>query len=228
MYVAKQPRMRLLCVALILVFTRPVHAQNGVRPPQGWSLSAAAGGSAYTALQRSSDQTRLSPHTSGIFTAAIAWWPSGNWGLRVHGTERPTRFAEINTPDTTFSDTITYASLTIQAAQLELNFRMPTIHNRIMPYGVLGAGLTRFTARPRGNPLPPEATTDFAAGPVTVRSGTVGIGARLPTRRNGWGIDFELLDQIARTPIKSGRRNEVHTTSAASFTVGLSWTLYSH
>ena len=228
MHVAWSAIMRSLCILILIGAASTAQAQNGVRPPQGWSLSFGAGGSAYTAMHRSADDARLSAHTSGVFFAALSWWPNRNWGVRLFGADRPTRFSEITVPDTIAADTITYASLSIQSLQLQANFRMPTIHNRIMPYGILGGGVTRFASRGRGNPIPIEARSDFSRGPLRVRSGAVGIGARLQTRRNAWALNFELLDQIARTPIQSAGENQVHTTSAASFTVGLSWMPYPH
>lgn len=222
------PRVVHICLVASAFVALPTISTAQVRPPEGWSLALGAGGAAYTALHRTDESRRLSPHTSGQFVASLSYWPSRNWGLRAHGTLMPTRFEEIRPAFQMQADTITYAHLTMQSYQLQANFRMPTIRNRIMPYGILGAGVMRFKASDKPeNPIPAAAGADLGGGSRRSGSATFGVGARVQNRDNGWALFFELADQIARTPIKSNDSNSVHYLNAATFTIGFSWTLYS-
>lgn len=213
---------------MLLFFAGPTFGQNGVRPPQGLSLGLAAGGSAFTAFHRTPDAGRLSAHTSGVFTGNVAFWPSKNWGLRVQVNHAPSRFEQIGPEPQLVADTARLAGLSIWSYQGQVNFRMPTIKSRIMPYGIVGGGVVKYSAERDQDPIPPAAMSDFSAGSRTVPSGVLGVGARVQTRRNGWALNFELVDQLSRTPISGTDGSQVKVTNAASFTVGLSWTLYSH
>lgn len=222
------PRVVHICFLMATIVVVPATANAQVRPPEGWGVALGAGGTAYTALHRTGESKRLSPHTSGMFMAALNFWPTRNWGIRAQGTLMPTRFEEIEPAFQMQADSITYAPLTIESYQVQANFRMPTIRNRIMPYGIAGGGVMRFKATRRlDQPLPKEAVADFGGGTRQSPSASFGLGARVQSRDNGWALNFELVDQIARSPMDDVPGNQVRYMNAASFIIGFSWTLYS-
>lgn len=233
---------------LPLLIATPVHAQTGVQPPQGWSLGLFAGGAAFTDFQRqtmratgfsSSGQIeqreipqRLGAVTSGTLAGALAFWPSRNWGLRLRGTYTPSRFETIiGEADARFlkeprssDETGSLASLNIFSYDVQAVFRMPTIRNRIMPYGVVGVGLIEYDLKSRDKPIPADVRGNFENGRERRRAPVIGLGAMLPLRPKGWSTHFELTDQLAKTPVESKDRDAVKLTSHVSFVLGLSWT----
>ena len=209
----------------------------------------AGGGAAFTDFQRSeltasrldasgevSEQDfsrRIGAHTTGTIAGWLGYWPASTWGLRVYGSFTPTRFqtiisrsaAEFIGVDRLNPDTTQFASLSIAAVQLQAVFRFPVIHGKVMPYGVVGGGTVRYSVPDGSEPVPVEAGTDLGPGTRQQFAGTFGAGAMLQTRRTGWTINFELMDKLSRTPIRSG---PVRVLNAASFTIGLSWHLSGH
>ncbi|HUP90285.1 MAG TPA: hypothetical protein VM100_13080 [Longimicrobiales bacterium] len=188
-----------------------------------------AGGSAYTAIHRDAQASRISPHTSGIFTVGLGFWPGRNWGIRLQAAHMPTRFEEIR-PGVlmTLDGSDRYSKLSIRSYLATANFRMLTIQNRVMPYGIIGGGVVEYRPERDEHPIPLVASDDFAEGVRREPAGVVGVGARVQTRSNGWALNFELTDQLSRSPIGHSDGNSVRVANAASFIVGLSWTLYSH
>lgn len=216
---------------LLFVLFLPISAAElaaQIRPPQGWSLTLGAGGSAYTAMHRDAQSARISPHTSGIFTAALGFWPNGNWGVRLQAAHMPTRFEEIRPAALMALDgSDRFSKLSIRSYLAAANFRMLTIQNRIMPYGIIGGGVVEYRPEKDGYPIPLAAVDDFAGGSRREPAGIVGMGARVQTRGNAWALNFELVNQLSKSPIGHSDGNSVRVANAASFTVGLSWTLYS-
>lgn len=236
-------------------------AQTGVRPPRGWSFGVFAGGSAFTDFQRGTVRaTRVGsageiefrdfPRSVGAQTAVIAggilaYWPNKNWGVRAQASYAPSRFETvIPQSDAQFmgmprssEDSARLAPLTISMYQAQLLFRLPTIRNRVMPYGIVGGGQTRYTIG-SGDPVPEEAVEDFGSGSRNRLAATVGLGAMINMRRKGWGLHFELTNQISQTPIKGAsetseiaenarlledpRRSPVGHINTVSFMVGVS------
>lgn len=257
----------LIAIAMLVVIWSPINAQTGVRPPRGWSLSAGAGGSAFTDFQRVTVRAaRLSAggrieerefprsigaQTSGNISAAIGYWPGKNWGLRFQALLEASRFQTMVSPtDAQFAgvpesskDSTRLPGLLIRSYHGQFIFRMPTIHARIMPYGVVGGGIVRYVVQPGDQALPPEAAADFNSGYRQRGAATVGLGAMLNMRRRGWALNFELADRIGRTPIRHSAlstrlsptmeliptedrpSDPVRLASAVSFTVGLVWLL---
>ncbi len=234
---------RAFMLILLVLAATPALAQTSIRHPEGWSLSLGAGGTAYTDFQRgtlrATRQTatgsmeqrdfprRVGAKTAGAVGGSIAYWPSGNWGFRLNATYAPSRFQTIISPTAAefsgepraASDSLTMASLAIATVQAQAVFRLPTIHQRITPYGFFGAGVMRYSIPGGADPVPEEARGDFASGSNTRFAGSLGAGARLRMRRSGWGLNFEFADQISGTPVKTG---PVRVLNAVSFTVGLS------
>lgn len=248
---------------MLLLATEGV-AQTGARPPRGWNVGIGAGGSAFTDFQRGTVRAsrvsggqieerefprRVGAQTAGTLTGTLAYWPGKNWGVRIQGVWSGSRFETLMNPaDAQFAgapessqDSTRLPSLSIRSYQGQLLFRMPTIHARIMPYGIVGGGVVEYTVGSGDLPLPPETTEDFNSGYRRVGAATVGLGAMINMRKAGWALNFELTDRVGRTPVRSSTAvsrlsptmelipiqdrpsDPVRTTSAVSFTVGLSW-----
>lgn len=236
---------RFVFLWLILVVA-PVRAQSTIQPPQGWSVAIFGGGSAYTDFHRGTVQTvsesptgglqetefarRVGAKTAGAFAGAIAYWPSHTWGLRLFASYSPSRFEAV-VPQEAIALVATrqasepgpLAALAITSYEAQGVIRLPTIRKRLMPYGLVGLGVVRYAAE--GGPLPDEARPDFAAGSRVKPAVRFGIGVRLPMRPAGLGLNFELTDQIAGTPMRTDGGRTVSVTNAVSFMVGASWTL---
>lgn len=198
-----------------------LHAQTGVRPPQGWSLSGFAGGAAFTDFQRAAER-RIGAETSGSFAANLAFWPTRHWGIRARIGYAPSRFETID-PQADRDTTPRLASLSITSYEGQLIFRLPTIHGRVMPYGIAGGGIVRYQLG-EDAPLPEEAVNGFSTGQQPAVS--VGLGAALPLRPSGWSLNFELTDQISRTPMPTTTSDRIKTTSTVTFMVGASWNFW--
>jgi hypothetical protein len=238
--------MRLALVLAVLLAAAPAAAQNGVQPPTGWSLGIFVGGAAFTDFQRADVRSigvtasgapfdvqypqRLGAETTGTLAGTLAFWPTRNWGLRFRGAYAPTRFeTEIPQSDAELmgapgTETRQLAALQISSYEGQLLFRMPTIHNRIMPYAILGSGVIRYVPAGQGA-IPPEAEGDFDRGGRRQAEVTLGLGAMLGLQKHGWGLHFELIDQISRSPVTGGSNiDEVRLMNSVAFMVGASWT----
>jgi hypothetical protein len=245
---ANGPRMMRLLLILILLAASPLNAQSGVRPPRGWSLGVFGGGAAFTDFQRSTVQAAtlsqsgqamarefprsVGAETSGALAGTLAYWPGNNWGFRLRGAYMPTRFETIipqseavflNQPRSS-ADGEAYRAMNITAYESQVLFRMPTIRHRIMPYGIVGGGVVRYSLRNGTEPVPDEAQSDFDGATPTRPAVTIGLGAMLGLQRPGWGLHFELVDQIARTPVRGDNDDSINMTSSLTFMVGASWT----
>lgn len=245
---ANGPRMTRLLLLSVLIAASPLQAQSGVRPPNGWSLGVFAGGAAFTDFQRSTVQTAtlsksgqamarefprsVGAETSGALAGTLAYWPGNNWGFRLRGSYMPTRFetiipqseAEFLNQPRSSADGEAFRAINITAYDGQVLFRLPTIRHRVMPYGIVGGGVVRYSLRSGSEPVPDEARTDFEAGAPTRPAVTVGLGAMLGLQRPGWGLHFELMDQMARTPVRGTSDDSVNMTSSLTFMVGASWT----
>jgi hypothetical protein len=239
------PGMKRKLAVLALLAGAPLHAQTGIQPPVGWSVGAFVGGAAFTDFARSNVRSvgitasgrafdleypqRLGPKTTGTLGGTLSYWPSRNWGLRFRGAYAPSRFeTDIPQADAELmeapsnSESGELAELAISSYEGQLLFRMPTIHGRIMPYGVVGGGVIRYVPGGRGT-VPAEAEADFDAGMRNRPTATVGLGAMLGLQKKGWGLHFELIDQISRSPVTNGN-DGTRLMNSVAFTVGASWT----
>ena len=240
------PAMKLSMILAVLVIAPALHAQTGVRPPQGWSLGVYLGGAAFTDFQRSNIRAvgvsvdgepierellqSVGAQTSSVVAATIAYWPTQNWGFRARAAYAPTRFETVipqadaeflnmPRPAATGSE---FRSLAITSYEGQVLFRLPTIRHRIMPYGIFGGGVVRYTLRSGDEPIPQEAESDFESGRQTRPAVTLGLGV-MHGLRPGWGLHFELIDQISQTPVRGTQEDSLETTSSLTFTVGASW-----
>ena len=224
---------------LSLLVASPALAQTGFRSPQGWSLGIRAGGSAFTDFQRTDVEgarfstaglvearafsRRVGAQTATSLAGSLSYWPNRNWGLRLNAIYSPSRFetiipesaAQFMGEPRSSSDSARLAPLTIMSYQAQAVFRMPTIHNRVMPYGLIGGGVLRYS--PHSGDQPAETGKTFQSGPLLRAAASFALGAQLPMRRQGWGLNFELMDQMSRTPVTGG---PVKMFNALSFTVG--------
>ena len=217
----------LLAVFLTLPFAADhAAAQTGIRAPQGWSLGIFGGAAAFSDMQRGSIRVedremarRVGAETSTTMGAYLAFWPSPNWGLRAHGTYAPSRFetimnqgdAEVAGVPQTSAEGQRLAGLSIVSADLQFLFRLPTIKNRVMPYGILGAGIARYSVKSGEEPVPDEAAGVFEDGEKVRPAGVLGLGAMLPMRNRSFRLHFELTNQLAATPLEGGEGHSVLT-----------------
>ena len=201
-------------------------AQTGIRAPQGWSLGIFGGAAAFSDMQRGSIRVddrelarRVGAETSTTLGAYLAFWPSQNWGLRAHGTYAPSRFetimhegdAEVAGVPLTSAEGHRLAGLSIMSADLQFLFRLPTIKNRVMPYGILGAGVARYSVQSGEEPVPDEAAGEFEGGDKIRPAAVLGLGAMLPMRNRSFRLHFELTNQLAATPLEGGEGHSVLT-----------------
>ena len=177
---------------------------------------------------------RIGAETSTTMGAYLSFWPNRNWGIRVYGTYAPTRFqtimrethADLLNPA---PDSIRLARLDVTTADLQILFRLPTIKNRVMLYGIAGGGVARYQTRGADeDPIPEEAAADLGGGPRTHPGGVFGLGAMLPFRNRAFRLHFELTDHITETPIgtpedASDGADPVTLTNSVRFMVGASF-----
>jgi hypothetical protein len=217
----------LLAGSLTFTLATNASAQTGIRPPQGWSLGIGGGAAAFSDMQRGTMRVmrpggsgfeereltrRVGAETSTTLAAYISFWPTRNWGLRAHASWAPSRFetvmkeadAEYAGVPTTSAESQALARLNIVSTELQMLFRLPTIKNRVMMYGILGGGLARYSVQSGDEPVPPEAEGDFEGGVKVRPAGVVGLGAMLPLRNRAFRMHFELTNHMSATPLEGG------------------------
>jgi hypothetical protein len=246
LHLQNRPAMKLSLMLAIFAIAPALHAQTGVRPPQGWSLGVYVGGAAFTDFQRSNVRAvgysidgepierelpqSIGAQTAGVVAATIAYWPTQNWGFRGRAAYAPTRFETVipqadaeflnmERPAATGSE---FRSLAISSYEGQVLFRLPIIRHRIMPYGIFGGGAVQYSLRSGNEPIPQEAESDFESGRQTRPAVTLGLGA-MSGLKPGWSLHFELIDQISRTPVRGTQEDSRETASSLSFTVGVNW-----
>lgn len=184
------------------------------------------GAAAFTDLQRGTVQAtrptirgfeqrelarRVSAETSTTLAAYLAYWPSRNWGVRLHATFSPTRFetlmkeseAEFAGLPTSSEEQSRLAGLDIVTTDLQGLFRLPTIKNRVMLYGIVGGGVARYQVKDGGE-VPEEAEGEFEGGTELQPSAVFGLGSMLPLKNRALRLHFELTNHLARTPLEGG------------------------
>lgn len=220
---------RLCIIASFVVAAVPAiaEAQTGITPPRGWSLGVSAGAAAFSDMQRGSVRVfrptptgieeremarRVGAETSTSLAGYLAYWPSRNWGMRLHGSYSPSRFetvmqerdAEYAGMPSSSEEGERLAGLSIVSADMQLLFRLPTIKRRVMLYGILGGGAARYAVESGEEPVPEEAEGDFEGGVRVRPAGVLGLGAMLPMRNRAFRLHFELTNTISGTPLKGG------------------------
>jgi hypothetical protein len=221
----------IVALALVALPVRGALAQTGIRPPQGWSFGLLGGAVAFSDMHRSSVTVsrptptgvqamdfarRVGAETATVMSGYLAYWPSRNWGLRLQAGYAPSRFeALMNESEAeragvaTESDDQKLAGLTIITADIQALFRLPTIKNRVLPYGIIGGGLARYAVQRTGDPVPAEATGDFDRGARIRPAAIIGAGAMLPFQNRAFRLHFELTNHIAGTPLKGGESQTI-------------------
>jgi hypothetical protein len=208
---------------LIAMVVAPASAQRAPSPDRRFdakvlTISAWVGGAAYTDFRQgeariggsggaADSDRRLSAETSVAFSAAAGYWPSSWWGVRLHGSYSPTRFAlafagtEHAPVPVAASDEPRLARLDVWLYDVDVVFRAPVVFGRVAPYGVIGAGRVEYRAHASDGEIPAEASTAFAAGARADWAGMVGLGAMIPLDDRDLMLSFEVTDHITRTPI---------------------------
>jgi hypothetical protein len=125
--------------------------------------------------------------------AGVAWVPSG---FTVWNEERAERAVQ---PDPG-SEPERYASLDIWMANAALVLRVPHSFGRVVPYGLIGGGLVRYTTSDTES-LPPEARPRFEDGQWQTIAGMFGVGAAIPLQRGNVLLSFELTNHVTRAPL---------------------------
>lgn len=220
-----------LAVVVLAMAQAPLAGQDNAQPVSDWrphrlTLTALAGGAAYTSFLRVDATTDADEHitarTSLAVAGALAYWPSSAWGVRVHGGWAPTRFEREqrggsepgSRPDSAG------AALTIWTADLDVLIRLPLGLGRLATYGLIGGGVVRYAAAGDGL-LPVEARVDFAEGSTTRAALVVGAGGLIPLQRNHLVLTFELTDHLTRSPVAGPEGQEDRLTSNVRLLVGL-------
>jgi hypothetical protein len=226
-----------LIVALALTTPVSAAAQTGIRPPRGFSLGFMGGAAAFSDLQRGSVRVfrptsvgmeerelarRLSAETSTTLGGYLAYWPSRHWGLRLNGTFSPTRFetlmkeseAEYAGMPQSSEEGARLAGLSIITADIQGMFRLPTIKNRVLLYGIVGGGVARYQVEGAEGTLPEEVQGEFEDGRKIRPAGVFGIGSMLPMRNRALRLHFELTNHLGATPVHGGDPQQTTTRDA--------------
>ena len=195
-------------------------------------ITLEAGGAAFSDFDRSqvrpvSDEIalgdfrrRVSARTSGSVGAWASYWLGHGWGIRagigyvpsafdVWNEESARRVLEPSQPGVMAEPR--HSSLDIWMANAAVVFRFPRSFGRVVPYGIVGGGVIRYSASDDAS-LPPEARSNFADGVRQVPAGLLGIGATIPLQRRNLLLSFELTDHISRPPF-SGAEGQVFEIS---------------
>lgn len=182
-------------------------------------VSLQAGGAAFTDFQRATAtptvsqlevreiRRRVSARTTSSFGAGVALWLGDAWGVRAGVSYLPSYFtvhhdeaAILALDEDVATGATQYAGLGVLLADASLLFRSPYLLGRVVPYGIIGAGLVHYWKRDGGE-LPPEARTRFTDATWTGPAAVVGIGAAIPLQMRNLMLTFELTDHIGRTPL---------------------------
>jgi hypothetical protein len=183
-----------------------------------WMLSAEVGGAAFTDFQRARAQPmagddlpgfrrRVSAGTTATVGASVSYWLLDGWGLRGSLSYSPTRFSVWNEAHAQHvfdqfgtEDETTYARLGSWTASTTAVFRFPFSIGRVVPYGMVGAGVVHYRLADREE-VPAEARQKFSDGQWSGAAAVFGIGSAIPLQRYGLLMTFELTNHLARTPL---------------------------
>lgn len=159
-------------------------------------------------------QRRVSARTSITLGATGTYWVGAGWGVRLAGAFVPTRFsvwneesAELRLDPFPLDEDPMYASLGVWLGSGAVTFRFPRSFGRVVPYGMVGAGVVHYSLRD-DSALPAEARTQFDGGARTMPAALLGVGATVPLQREGMLLNFELTNHLSRSPIDSSRHGD--------------------
>ncbi|CAN5703682.1 hypothetical protein BH23GEM10_BH23GEM10_17250 [soil metagenome] len=225
--------------ALVAVVSMPcaAAAQVSAEPwlrPGTLHLAAEIGGAAFSDFHRARArpvvpiadmhdfQRRVSARTSITVGTTATYWVGPGWGVRLGGAFVPTRFsvwneesAQLRLDPSPLDEEPMHASLGVWLGSAAITFRFPRSFGRVVPYGMVGAGVAHYSLRDDRD-LPAEARTQFDSGARTMPAAVLGLGATLPLEREGLLLNFELTNHLSRSPIDSARRSEPFDISGVS------------
>lgn len=212
-----------LCATLV---TAPAAAQVTAEPwfrGGTFMFTVEAGGAAFTDFERTQARPvvagddmggfsrRVSAQTAGSVGAWVGYWIVNGWGVRAGMSYVPTSFTVWN--DESMQQALdalapderdpSYASLDVWMANVSTVFRFPRSFGRVTPYGMVGAGIIRYT--PTGEAaMPPEARSRFENGQWQTAAAMFGVGAAIPLQKRNLLMSFELTNHVARSPLGDG------------------------
>jgi uncharacterized protein YjeT (DUF2065 family) len=217
----------LACGAAVLA--TPALAQTVTAEPWfragTWMFAAELGGAAYSDFQRSLARAvspdseipdfhrRVSGATTVTGGASVTWWIRNGWGIRAAGSYTPTRFSVWNEEhgqkalDDGGATRPTYAKLATWTAAANVVFRFPRTLARVVPYGIVGAGMVQHRIVD-DEELPPEARSAFADRQWRAPAGVFGVGAVVPLQRNNLLLTFELTNHLTEAPLRGNGTGE--------------------
>ncbi|HSJ25298.1 MAG TPA: hypothetical protein VK929_11540 [Longimicrobiales bacterium] len=188
-------------------------------------LTAEVGGAAFSDFQRAlarpapgsagderAFRRRVSATTTTTLGTSATWWMSRGWGIRVGGSYTPSRFtvwneAEASQQATVQTEEAIWARLDTWTAHAAAVFRFPFTMGRVVPYGIAGGGVVRYSVAD-DEELPPEARYGLAGGRWSGAAALVGVGSAIPLQRNNLLLNFELTGHVSRTPLGHGASGE--------------------
>lgn len=237
------------------------HAQSEVDAdylfaPGVVSVSLFGGGIAFSDFRREAEpiasnqplERRLSARTSVLGAAAVTYWLSSRWGVRLHAAYAPSRF-ELKTADSGTPEEQQRADAAPPLSRVDVwmydadvVFRIPLGLGRVEPYGILGGGAVDYRLRTaEGEMVPESVAIAFEGKRQRTLAGVIGLGAVVPLERYRLLLNFELTNHIGETPLNENalstvafdpeseqRVDSVGYTSNVRLMLGLTIPLFGH
>lgn len=162
-----------------------------------------------------SDEFRrtISARGAGSIGAALSYWFTPTWAVRVHGSYSRSRFTVDDEPVDDDDDTLSSAGLrepgrlaplTVRTYDASLVFRIPARVGELAPYALLGGGVISYRAHPKeGRDVPVGARGAFSRGTRRDIAGVAGIGTIYSLGRASLAV--EVTDHISRSPVHDRR-----------------------
>lgn len=215
----------------LLVPTSAAHAQVLAAGERGIEAAFFTGASFYGAfLERTGRATLLdsdgqalssnefrrtiSARGAGSIGAALSYWLTPTWAVRVHGSYSRSRLTVEDEPVDGDDDGVPSSSglrepgrlapLTVRTYDASLVFRIPARVGELAPYALLGGGVISYRAHPgEGRQIPVGARGAFNRGTRRDLAGVAGIGTIYSLGRAS--LALEVTDHISRSPIHDRR-----------------------
>jgi hypothetical protein len=233
---------RTLGIAMLVACCAPALADAQRTRPlpermQRLELTLFGGGTAYTDIHRTMlapasvsaagepappgapQLRRVSAETAPTFGAALGYWVTRDWGVRLHAALAPSRFHVVSGAPRedrrldASADSGRLAPLMIWTADAALLFRLPLGLDGVLPYGLAGAGTLEYRARPADpDEIPPEAAAGIGTGAYGQLVGVLGLGAAVPVSWRNSLLSFELTTHFGRPP---GRASDAALAAGA-------------
>jgi hypothetical protein len=152
----------------------------------------------------------ITARTSTGIGAALTYWITPLWGVRLHQSAVSSRFVErfeeeVEAPlraDPEFQARPDFARLRVRSLDLSGLFRVPARVGELSAYGLAGVGRVRYLAAPQPDePMPAGAEAGFGETErFTSWAGVGGIGAHYPLGRVR--LIAEATAHVARSPLQ--------------------------